>query len=72
VHRQKVECDLSDWFVFRPEIREWLDANVGHKYHYKRDENLASWYHDIPLYAEHVFIYFKNPDHAMLFKLTWL
>jgi hypothetical protein len=72
VDRCKVEYDLPDWFALRPEIKDWLDRNVGHKCHFVNDEALGDWFHDYPMLSDHVFIFFKNPDHAMLFKLTWL
>jgi hypothetical protein len=55
----------------RAEIRKWLEDNIGEKARFFTNGPTGDWHHDLPLSASTMTFYFRNPDQAVLFKLTW-
>lgn len=51
-------------FDLTPEVRLWLKENVG--------DAPRDWWWDHFTDEGETSMIFPNPDHAMLFKLTWL
>lgn len=52
----------------RDDVAEWLKEHVGVKTSMRE---IGVWRHDIPLLALDTNFYFKDPNKALLFKLTW-
>jgi len=64
----------SQVLVLKPEIREWLDTHVGiygedWNWQFKNNRDHIFLTSDRVLYRTEII--FNNPDHAVLFKLTW-
>lgn len=59
------------WFGPKAEIRRWLEANVGEKARFFTNGPTGEWHHDVPISRDWITFYFRKPDKAMLFKLTW-
>lgn len=56
----------------KPEIKKWLGENVGQKHLFFSGESYGEWHNDLPLSdTKFMTFYFRQPDKAMLFKLTW-
>lgn len=53
------------------EVLNWLARNVGSKLVPTCPPGNGVWYYTIPTNSEVTTFYFKNPDHALMFKLAW-
>ena len=58
-------------WIIKVELGEWLTRNVGPRASYKDQYASGNWHHDVPMACSYMTFYFRNPDQAMLFKLTW-
>lgn len=52
--------------ILTVELRQWMKDNLGEEY----GGNL--WWWDHYLEEDEVTIFFREPQHAVMFKLTWL
>lgn len=50
-------------------VKTWLLNHAGIQHSYFQHE--GSWHHDIPMAAQDVTFYFRDPKIAVLFKLVW-
>lgn len=75
--RDKVEAIAKPGYGFYPgfrmssEVHCWLLDHAGAKARFFTDGPTGSWHHDIPLSANDVTFYFRDPKIAMMFKLTF-
>lgn len=71
--RDRVESGgrYAPYFYLSGEVHTWLLDNVGKKARFFSDGPTGSWHHDIPMSAQTVNFYFRDPKVAILFKLTW-
>jgi hypothetical protein len=52
--------------ILTPEFRDWIETNLGERF------GINLWWYDHFVEEREVAIYFVDPRHATLFKLTWL
>jgi hypothetical protein len=58
-------------FELKEVVETWLLDTVGPKARFTKLNDQGSWHHTIPISHDKVTFFFKDPNHAMLFKLTF-
>lgn len=73
LHREKVETPklYAPYFYLDAKVHTWLLDHAGKKARFFTDGPTGSWHHDIPMGAQTISFYFRDPKVAMLFKLTF-
>ena len=72
--RDQVEApsQMVLYFHLRSDIHCWLLDNAGHKARFFSTGPTGGWHHDIPISADNVTFYFRDPKVAMLLQLPWV